>query len=105
MIYSLTGKVSMQDENTIIVDTGVMAFEVTCSSFTAYTLSGRQEPQTVLTYLQVREDGMSLFGFANKKEPDLNKGRARFILIILPYSRGLVAVFVRSYLRYSEERR
>ena len=71
MIYSLTGKVSMQDENTIIVDTGVMAFEVTCSSFTAYTLSGRQEPQTVLTYLQVREDGMSLFGFANKKEKSL----------------------------------
>ena len=40
MIYSLTGKVSMIDENTIVVDTGVMAFEVVCSAFTAYALTG-----------------------------------------------------------------
>lgn len=71
MIYSLTGKVIMQDENTIIIDTGVMAFEVVCSSYTAYALSGKAEPQTVLTYLQVRDDGMSLFGFADKKEKTL----------------------------------
>ena len=68
MIYSLTGKVTMENENTIVVDTGTMAFEVTCSSYTAYALSGRTEPQTVLTYLQVREDGMSLYGFSSKKE-------------------------------------
>lgn len=68
MIYSLTGKVSMIDENTIVVDTGSMAFEVICSSYTAYKLSEIKEPQTVLTYLQVREDGMSLFGFLDRKE-------------------------------------
>lgn len=68
MIYSLTGKVSMIDENMIVVDTGSMAFEVICSSYTAYKLSEIKEPQTVLTYLQVREDGMSLFGFLDKKE-------------------------------------
>jgi Holliday junction DNA helicase RuvA len=68
MIYSLTGKVSMIDENMIVVDTGSMAFEVICSSYAAYKLSEKQEPQTVLTYLQVREDGMSLFGFLDKKE-------------------------------------
>ena len=68
MIYSLTGKISMTDENTIVVDTGSMAFEVVCSAFTAYTLTGKQEPQTVLTYLQVREDAMCLFGFATQKE-------------------------------------
>lgn len=71
MIYSLTGKISMIDENLVVVDTGAMAFEVICSSFTAMTLSNRQEPQTILTYLQVREDGMSLFGFATKKEKSL----------------------------------
>lgn len=71
MIYSLKGKVSMLDENTIVVDTGAMAFEVICSSFTAYALSGKSEEQTVLTYLQVRDDGMSLFGFADKKEKTL----------------------------------
>lgn len=68
MIYSLTGKVSMIDENTIVVDTGVMAFEVICSSHTAYALSSKPEQQKVLTYLQVREDAMCLYGFSNQKE-------------------------------------
>ncbi len=68
MIYSLTGKVSMIDENTIVVDTGSMAFEVICSAFTAYAVTGKQEPQTILTYLQVREDAMCLFGFSSEKE-------------------------------------
>lgn len=68
MIYSLTGKISMIDENTVVVDTGTIAFEVICSSYTAYKLSGKAEPQTILTYLQVRDDGMSLFGFFDKKE-------------------------------------
>ena len=71
MIYSLTGKISMENENTIIVDTGSVAYEVVCSSYTAYKLAGKQENQTILTYLQVREDGMTLFGFLDKKEKRL----------------------------------
>ena len=38
MIYSLTGKISMIDENTVVVDTGSVAFEVVCSSYTAYKI-------------------------------------------------------------------
>lgn len=68
MIYSLTGKISMIDDSTLVVDTGVMAFEVTCSAYTCYALSGKQEQQTILTYLQVREDAMCLFGFKDTKE-------------------------------------
>ena len=68
MIYSLTGKVSMIDENTIVVNTGSVAFEVICSSYTAYVLANKPEEQTVLTYLQVREDAMCLYGFKDKKE-------------------------------------
>ena len=68
MIYSLTGKISMIDDSTLVVDTGVMAFEVTCSAYTCYALSGKQEQQTILTYLQVREDAMCLFGFKDAKE-------------------------------------
>lgn len=71
MIYSLTGKISMIDENTLVVDTGAMAFEVVCSSFAVYALTGKQEPQTMLTYLQVREDAMCLFGFKDAKEKRL----------------------------------
>ena len=71
MIYSLTGKISMINENTVVVDTGAVAFEVVCSSYTAYKLSEKQEPQTLLTYLQTREDGMTLFGFLDRKEKRL----------------------------------
>ena len=71
MIYSLTGKISMIDENTVVVDTGTIAFEVICSSYTAYKLSEKTETQTILTHLQVREDGMTLFGFLDKKEKRL----------------------------------
>lgn len=71
MIYSLTGKVTYIDENTIVVDTGVVAFEVCCSSFTAYALSAKQEAQTILTYMQVREDAICLYGFLNQKEKKL----------------------------------
>lgn len=68
MIYSVKGKVSLEDENTVIVDTGSVAYEVVCSSQTAYELCKTAEPQMVLTYLQVKEDAMCLFGFASKKE-------------------------------------
>lgn len=68
MIYSLTGNISMIDENTIVVDTGAVSFEVTCSSYTSFALCGKSEKQTVLTYLQVREDAMCLYGFKDKKE-------------------------------------
>ena len=68
MIYSLTGKISMIDENTLVVDTGVMAFELTCSAYTCFKLSGKSEQQTILTYLQVREDAMCLYGFCDQKE-------------------------------------
>ncbi len=68
MIYSLTGKISMLDENTAIVDTGAVAYEVTCSSYTTYALCQSAETQTIYTYLQVKEDAMCLFGFKDKKE-------------------------------------
>ena len=71
MIYSLTGKISALDDNTIVVDTGNMAFEVICSSYAVFSLAGKSEPQTILTYLQVREDAMCLFGFKDNKEKKL----------------------------------
>ena len=71
MIYSLTGKISMIDENTVVVDTGAVTFEVICSSFTAFDFSQNKDVQTILTYLQVREDAMTFFGFKNKQEKSL----------------------------------
>lgn len=71
MIYSLKGKISVIDENTVVVDTGSVSFEVICSTHTAYEFSQSKEVQTILTYMQVREDAMTLFGFKNQQEKSL----------------------------------
>ena len=71
MIYSLTGKATYVGENTISLDIGNMAFEVICSTGTIYKLTSEAESVTILTYLQVKEDGMSLFGFIDKEEKAL----------------------------------
>ena len=68
MIYSVTGKVKRINENTLVVDTGTVAFELICSSYTAYLLGAKPEVQTILTYLQVKEDDMCLFGFSSERE-------------------------------------
>ena len=67
MIYSLTGKINIVDENVVAVDVNGVAYEVICSAETIGELSG-QATATVYTYLQVREDGVSLFGFSSKEE-------------------------------------
>jgi len=71
MIYSLTGKASYVCENTISLDIGNVCFEVTCSSNTIYKATSGSDEVTILTYLQVKEDGMSLFGFIDKEEKTL----------------------------------
>lgn len=71
MIYSVTGKPSMIDENTLAITTGGLAFEVVASTNTVYTLGSKAENVTVLTYLYVREDDMKLFGFLDKTEKAL----------------------------------
>lgn len=68
MIYSLKGKISMIDENTLVVNTGAVSYEVCCSAYTVYALCGKEEEQTILTYLHVREDAMVLYGFKDRKE-------------------------------------
>ncbi|MBO4569642.1 MAG: Holliday junction branch migration protein RuvA [Clostridia bacterium] len=68
MIYSVKGKVSYGGENLLIVDSGSVSFEVIASSQTVAKLVNVGDEVSVLTYLQVKEDGMALFGFADKEE-------------------------------------
>ena len=71
MIYSVTGKPTMIDENTLAISNGMMAFEVTASVNTVYNVAKKNENVTLLTYLYVREDEMRLFGFENSQEKSL----------------------------------
>lgn len=67
MIYSLTGKIDRIDDNMIVVSANGVGYEVCCSFDSIDELVSKKEA-TVYTYLHVREDAVSLFGFAHLEE-------------------------------------
>lgn len=71
MIYSVTGKPTIIDENTVSISNGMLSFEVIASTNTVYNLSRKTDTVTLLTYLYVREDEMRLFGFETLSEKSL----------------------------------
>ena len=74
MIYSVTGKPTIIDENTVAISNGMLSFEVIASTNTVYNLSRKTDTVTLLTYLYVREDEMRLFGFETLSEKSWSKG-------------------------------
>lgn len=70
MIAYLRGKVLTQTSETAIVDVGGIGYEVYCSGG-AFRKINVGEYVELHTYLQVKEDGMTLFGFADQKEKEL----------------------------------
>ena len=59
-----------QTSETAIVDVGGIGYEVYCSGG-AFRKINVGEYVEIHTYLQVKEDGMTLFGFADQKEKEL----------------------------------
>ena len=55
---------------TVILLAGGVGYEVSCSGAAFAALLGREEG-SVFTHLQVREDGLSLFGFISPEEKEL----------------------------------
>lgn len=70
MISYLQGKVVEKTENSIIVDVNGVGYELFCSSFTSNSLNN-DSVSKVYTYMNVREDGVFLFGFSTKEERNL----------------------------------
>lgn len=70
MIAYVRGKVLETTEETMIVDVNGLGYELYCSSG-AFQKAGVGEYIELSTYLQVKEDGITLFGFANQKEKEL----------------------------------
>ena len=70
MIGYLQGKVLYSDAGTIVLETGGVGYEVQCSgaAFAKLVTDGAGE---LYTYLQVREDGVSLFGFVSMEEKNM----------------------------------
>ncbi len=70
MIGYLEGKVMYAENGNVILFTGGVGYEVSCSGAAFASLVG-SDVGSVFTHLQVREDGLSLFGFVSPQEKDL----------------------------------
>lgn len=68
MFYSLTGPLVYEDGNTVAVDCNGIAFQCTVSMNTLKQLGKLGETVTLYTYLNVKQDGVDLFGFSDKAE-------------------------------------
>ncbi len=70
MIGYLKGKVIYSDAGTVILENNGVGYEILCSgaAFAKLVTDGEGE---IYTYLQVREDGFSLFGFVSVEEKNM----------------------------------
>ena len=73
MIGYLKGKVKYLAPEYVLLEVNGVGYEVVCSGAAFSRLSGVKagEEGEVYTYLQVKEDGVSLFGFADPTEKEL----------------------------------
>ena len=70
MIGYIEGKVMAGDGITVLLMVNGIGYEVSCSG-AAYAMLMNAGEGGVYTYLQVKEDGISLFGFISPEEKNL----------------------------------
>ena len=71
MIAFLSGRLAGKTPAAALVDVNGVGFEVGMASSSISKLPEIGAPVTLLTHLQVREDGMALFGFLSAEEKSL----------------------------------
>lgn len=75
MIAYVKGKVIDEFEGGVVIENNGIGYEILCSATAVAKLSANKEG-AVYTYFQLRDDGVSLYGFDNKAE------KAMFIKLI-----------------------
>ncbi|MEG1581973.1 MAG: Holliday junction branch migration protein RuvA [Clostridia bacterium] len=70
MINFLKGTIEDIGENQIILDVAGVGFELVCSSSATKSFKSAEKVK-ILTYLQVRDDALVLFGFKDRLEKDM----------------------------------
>lgn len=71
MIGFLVGTIEEKFENYLLLDVNGVGYELLISNNTLVALPDINETTKVLTYLQVKEDGVALYGFATKEEKQI----------------------------------
>lgn len=73
MIASITGKLEMMGLDCVIVNVGGLGYQVFAPSASLVKLGGIGSEVKFFTHFQVRDDGVSLYGFTNPSELALFK--------------------------------
>ena len=68
MFYSITGKIVYIDTQSVAIETGGVAFRCSTTLTTLKRIGETGSTATLYTYLNVREDALDLFGFADEQE-------------------------------------
>ena len=68
MIYSITGRLRLVAPTFCVVETCGIGYQCSASTNTLSTLPAKGGEVTLLTWLQVKEDGIELFGFSTEQE-------------------------------------
>lgn len=71
MISSLTGRVVAKDASGCVIDVGGVGFRVLMSTSAIAALPAEGREASVLTHLHVREDELTLYGFAEPLEREV----------------------------------
>ena len=71
MISYIKGTLERRAESYIIIETGGIGYQVFVSPATLAKLSQTGAEVKVFTYFSVKEDGMSLYGFASQEEQEM----------------------------------
>ena len=68
MISYIKGEITFNEGDTLVVENNGIGYEITVPTFSAQKLLSKGGEVTVYTYMSVREDGISLFGFESREE-------------------------------------
>jgi len=71
MISYIKGTLERRAESYIIIETGGIGFQIFVSPATLAKLPRAGEEAKIYTYFSVKEDGMSLYGFASPEEQEM----------------------------------
>lgn len=71
MISFLVGIIEEKNDSALLIDVNGVGYELGISRTTSLALPAEGERAKVLTFMSVREDGVSLFGFATSEEKEL----------------------------------
>ena len=71
MISFISGELVCKNENSVVIDNGGVGFEIFVSTNTLSSIGFNGENVKVFTYLNVKEDEMSLYGFLTTEEKAL----------------------------------